>query len=78
MTLALSKWFFSAVNIIEAGEGDGRFEMRQCHVLQYLTDEELYEIRWLCNGQFKKVSRFNLVFLKEDQERFLRRLTEAE
>jgi hypothetical protein len=65
-TLAQSKWFFSAANIIDTGEKDNHFEMRQCQVIRYIKSEELYEVRWLCNGAVKKVSRFNLIFLRED------------
>jgi hypothetical protein len=66
MTFALSKWFFSQGNIVETGEPDNHFEMRKCEVIRYIDKEELYEIRWLCNGSFKKVIRFNLLFLEED------------
>jgi hypothetical protein len=52
--------------------------MRQCEVIKYIDKEELYYVRWLCNGSFKKVVRFNLIFMKEDQDSFLRRLAEAE
>jgi hypothetical protein len=54
------------------------FEMRQCEVVKYLDNEELYEIRWLCNGSYKKVVRFNLIFMNEDRDAFLRRHAEAE
>ena len=83
LTLGLSKWFFSQANILPQYEisdnlVDNRFEMRQCEVIRYIDKEELYEVRWLCNGSFKKVVRFNLIFVKEDQEAFLRRHAEAE
>ena len=66
-TLAKSKWFFS----------NGDSEMRECEVLRYLHDEELYEIRWLINDTTKKVSRFNLIFLMEDEQKFHQRVEEA-
>lgn len=71
ITLGLSKWFYSQ-NI------NTDFEMRQCEVLRYLKKEELFEIRWLCNGSTKRVSRFNLLFQKEDHASYYRRLQEAE
>lgn len=58
MTLGHSKWFFSTV----LNEEQSNFELRQCQVLSYLEKEELFEIRWLCNGITKKASRFNLMF----------------
>jgi hypothetical protein len=59
-TLARSKWFFA----------NGESEYKECEVIRYLQDEELYEIKWLYNGTIKKVSRFNLLFLREDEEVF--------
>ena len=67
LTLAKSKWFFA----------NGEFDMRVCSVLRYLRDEELYEIKWLENEIVKKVSRFNLIFLREDEAAFQRRIDEA-
>ncbi len=75
MSIALSKWYLAASNIIEP---ETPYEMRKCEVIRYLDKDELYEVRWLCNGSYKKVSRFNLVFVMEDQEAFMRRMTEAE
>ena len=51
-TLAKSKWFFA----------NGESEFKECEVIRYLPDEELYEVMWLSNASTKKVSRFNLVF----------------
>lgn len=67
MTLAKSKWFYS----------NGESDYQGCEVLRYLPTEELYEIRWLSNNTVKKVSRFNLIFLREDEEAFNRRVEEA-
>ena len=75
--MGLSKWFFSGKGYNEDQNASG-YEMRQCEVARYIDSEELYEVRWLCNGQYKKVVRFNLVFVREDQEAFLRRMAEAE
>lgn len=75
MCIALSKWYFAESNIIEP---ETPYEMRQCEVISYMDQEELYYVRWLCNGAYKKVVRFNLVFVREDQEAFLRRMAEAE
>lgn len=66
-TLAKSKWFFP----------NGDSEMRECEVLRYLSEEELYEIKWLINGTIKKVSRFNLIFDLEDEQKFHERVEEA-
>jgi hypothetical protein len=77
LTLGLSKWFFSGPSFDSEQNALG-YEMRKCEVVRYIDSEELYEMRWLCNGQYKKVVRFNLVFVREDQEAFLRRMSEAE
>lgn len=66
-TLAKSKWFFA----------NGDSEMRDCEVLRYLPKEEFYEIKWLVNDGIKKVSRFNLIFEREDEELFHKRIEEA-
>jgi len=52
-TYAKSRWFYA----------NGESEFKQCEVVRYLPDEELYEIKWLSNESTKKVSRFNLIFL---------------
>ncbi len=49
LTLGLSKWFFSGAGYDMEQTAAG-YEMRQCEVVRYLDSEELYEIRWLCNG----------------------------
>lgn len=67
MVLAKSKWFF----------GNGDSEMRGCEVLRYLSEEELYEIKWIKNDTVKKVSRFNLIFDLEDHEIYKKRIEEA-
>jgi len=46
-------------------------------VLAYIQAEELYQIRWLCNNTTKKVSRFNLIFHREDHTEFFKRVDEA-
>ena len=51
--------------------------MRSCQVLRYLSDDELYEIKWDLNGQVKKVSRFNLKFDREDETEYFKRIEEA-
>lgn len=66
-TMAKSKWFFP----------NGDFEFRECEVLRYIEDEELYEVRWPNNKTTKKVSRFNLIFAMEDEPAFLKRIEEA-
>lgn len=67
LTLAQSKWFFA----------NAEFEFKKCEVLRYLSQEELYEVRWLCNNSVKKVSRFNLLFDREDPKVFEKRIEEA-
>lgn len=66
-TFAKSRWFYA----------NGESELKQCEVLRYLQEEELYEVKWLSNDTTKKVSRFNLIFLNEDEEAFKRRIEEA-
>ena len=51
--------------------------MKDCEVLQYLEKEELYEILWVENAGLKKVSRFNLLFNREDETEFRKRIEEA-
>lgn len=51
--------------------------MRDCEVLGYDDKEELYDIKWLGNDQTKKVSRFNLIFNRENHEIFRKRIEEA-
>jgi hypothetical protein len=67
LTLAKSKWFF----------GNGEHEQKNCIVNKYIPEEELFEIQWQGNHQTKKVSRFNLVFAKEDQSELQKRIDEA-
>lgn len=49
LTLGLSKWFFSGQGY-DADQNVSGYEMRQVEVVRYLDSEEMYEVRWLCNG----------------------------
>lgn len=53
------------------------YEYRPCLVLNYLKEVELFEIRWLCNGQTKRASRFNIIFKLEDLDGVKRRMEQA-
>ena len=56
-TIGLSKWNFP----------NGDAELRECIVERFDGAKDTYEIRWLHNPELKKrVSRFNLIFKKED------------
>ena len=62
-TRALSQWLLD----------DGTSQLRECQVVKYLAREEQFEIEWLTNKHRKRVSRFNLRFLREDKTAFLKR-----
>ena len=49
-------------------------ELRRCEVLEFQPEKELFVIRWLHNEQCKKVSRFNLIFEREDRVALERRI----
>jgi len=66
-TMAKSKWFYA----------NGEYELRDCEVLSYLEAEEQYEVKWAVNDGTKRVSRFNLIFDKEDEVEFQKRIEEA-
>lgn len=68
MTLAFSKWNYP----------NGEAELRQCIVETYIKEKDLYEINWTHNTAIKKrVSRFNLIFDREDRDIYERRMAEA-
>ncbi len=45
--------------------------------MRYIYQEELFEVKWLSNDTVKKESRFNLIFEREDEDAFNRRIEEA-
>lgn len=54
---------------------NGDAELRRCIVEEFLETKDLYEVRWLHNKNIKKrVSRFNLIFEREDKEEYERRI----
>lgn len=63
---AYSKWFF----------GNGTYEWRLCTIEKYDTEKELYSIVWP-NGSKKSVSRINLRFIDEDEQKFEQRIAQA-
>ena len=63
---AFSKWFF----------GNGTYEWRSCTVKSFDSEKEQFLIFW-SNGVKKYVSRINLRFFDEDEERFEERIAEA-
>jgi hypothetical protein len=65
--MARSKWFFP----------NGEAEMRECEVIGYSKEQELFEIRWVGKDSKKKVSRFNLIFKNESESQFHKRIEEA-
>jgi hypothetical protein len=68
MTFAFSKWNYP----------NGEAELRKCIVTDYLKALDLYEIVWVHNRTIKKrVSRFNLIFDRENRDLFERRILEA-
>ena len=66
---AYSKW------LLPSGQEP---ELRRCEVLEFEPEKELFVIRWLHNEQRKRVSRFNLIFEREDRAALERRIKEAE
>lgn len=68
ITLAYSKWNYP----------NGEAELRKCIVENYIKKSDLYEIIWVQNTSIRKrVSRFNLIFDREDRDLFEQRLNEA-
>lgn len=68
MTIAYSKWNYP----------NGEAELRKCVVETYIKEKDLYEIIWTHNTSIKKrVSRFNLIFDREDRDIYERRMAEA-
>jgi hypothetical protein len=56
-TLAKSRW---------NSADDNTQHMKECEVIKFLPQEDLFTIEWLHNKKRKKVARFNLQFLKEN------------
>eukprot|EP00727_Mastigamoeba_balamuthi_P002571 m51a1_g12310 putative dynein heavy chain family protein (4480) ;mRNA; f:383974-398640 len=64
---AVSKWF----------ESDGKWRWAPCCLVGHDADSDKYIIEWDENHHRKAVSRLNIRFEEEDEERFTRRLEAA-
>ena len=56
---------------------DGSFVWRPCKVVHYSEDSGLFGIEWTDVDVKKQLSRFNIMFLYEREEDFVRKLAEA-
>jgi hypothetical protein len=55
----------------------GDLEWRPCEIVEYLEEEKKFLIRWRHDGTLKKVTRLNLMFAIEQEDKFEHRLLEA-
>lgn len=57
---------------------DGTFDWKACNVQAWEKEEEKFLIKWNDGDKTKRVTRVNLRFALEDEDKFWRRLEEAE
>ena len=66
--MGYSKWF----------ENNGEYEWKRCEVIGYDRNEEKFDIQWLHTQKYKKVTRVNLRFERENKEEYENKLARAE
>ena len=49
---------------------DGKLEWRPCEIIEYDEEEQKFLIRWRHDGKTKKVTRLNLMFMLEDEDKY--------
>lgn len=56
---------------------NGVLEWRPCEIVEFDEFEQKFTIRWRHDGKTKKVTRLNLMFMIEDEDKFEGRLFQA-